>query len=111
MTLGLTEIQTADPLPMIHIMGGTQFIASQPFTVSVSGLIPSLSAAPVPCWYRKCQHQVMETQPVPEYPLQLGCQMLALQDPPLISPSFGHTATSVHVVLSVLLLLLLRSGT
>ena len=61
--------------------GGTQFIASQPFPVSGSGLIPSPSAAPVPCWCGKCQHQVMETQTVPEYPLQLGFQTLALQDP------------------------------
>ena len=27
----------------------------------------------------------METQTVPEYPLQLGCQTLAVQDPPLTS--------------------------
>ena len=76
-TLGLTtEIQTADPLPMIPHQVETQFIASQPFPVSVSGLIPSLSAAQVPCWYRNCQYQAMATQTVREYPHQLGCQTL-----------------------------------
>ena len=37
-TLGLTEIRTADPLPMISHQVETQFIASQPFPLSVSGL-------------------------------------------------------------------------
>ena len=36
---------------------------------------------PVPCWYRKCQYQAMVTQTIREYPHQLGCQTLALQDP------------------------------
>ena len=58
----------------------TQFTISQPFPVSVSGLIPSLSAVPVPCWYRKYQHQV-NAQAVRKYPHQLGCQTLALEDP------------------------------
>ena len=89
-TLGLTEIWTTDPLPMIHNQVETQFIASQPFTVYVSDLIPSPSAAPVPCWCGKCQHQIIETQTVPEFPLQLGCQTLALQDPTQISPCKGH---------------------
>ena len=52
-TLGLAEIWTTDPLSMIPHQVETQLIASQPFPVSVSGLIPSLSAAPVPCWFRK----------------------------------------------------------
>ena len=33
--------------------------------IYVSGLIPSPSTAPVPCWCGKCQHQVMETQTAP----------------------------------------------
>ena len=37
-TLGLTKIRTADPLPMISHQVETQYIASQPFLVSVSGL-------------------------------------------------------------------------
>ena len=64
----------------------TQVIAFQPLPVSVSGLIPSQYAAPVPCWSGKFQHQVIKTQTVPEYPFQFGCQALALQDPPRISP-------------------------
>ena len=87
-TLGLMEIQTADPLPMIPHQAETQFISSRPFPVSVSGLIPSASTALVPCWCGKCPHQVIETQTVPEYPLQLGCQSLTLQDPPRISSLF-----------------------
>ena len=31
----------------------------------------------------------METLTVPEYPLQLDCQTLALQDPPRISPQIS----------------------
>ena len=76
LSLGLTETRTADPLPMIPHQVETQFIASQPFQASVSGLIPSLSATPVTCWYRKCQYQAMVTQTVWEYPHQLGCQTL-----------------------------------
>ena len=78
-TLGLTKIRTADPLPMISHQVETQFIASQPFPVSVS---PSH----VPCWGGKCQHHDMETLTVPEYALQLCCQMLALLVLPRISP-------------------------
>ena len=82
-TLGLTEIRTADTLPMISHPVETSFIAS----VSVSGIFPLPSAAaPVLCWCRKCQHRDMETLIVPEYPPQLGCQTLTLQDPPRISP-------------------------
>ena len=87
-TLGLTKIRTADPHPMIEVE--TQFIASQPFPVSVLGLIPSPSAAPVPCWCGKCQHQVMETQIVREYPHQLGCQTLHYKTLPRISPMDHH---------------------
>ena len=54
--LCLTETWTTDPLPMISHQVETQFIACQPFPVSVSGLIPSLSTAPVQCWYKKCQY-------------------------------------------------------
>ena len=84
--LGLTEILTTGPLAMIPHQVETQFIASQPFPVSVSGLIPSLSATPVPCWYRKCQYQTMVTQTVWEYPHQLGCQTLHYKTLPRISP-------------------------
>ena len=59
-----------------------QFIASQPFPVSVSGLIPSLSAAPVPCWFRHCPKQAMVTQTVQEYPHQLASQTQGLHDTP-----------------------------
>ena len=52
-TFGLTEIRNANPLPMIPYQAETQFISSQPFPVSVSGLILSPSADPVPCWYGK----------------------------------------------------------
>ena len=62
-----------------------QFIASRPFPVSVSGTILSPSASLVLCWCGKGQHQVMETQWVPEYPLHLCYQTLALQDPPRIT--------------------------
>ena len=61
-TLVLTKIWTTDPLPTIPHQLETQFIASQTFPVSVSGLIPSLSAALVPCWFRKCPNQAMVTQ-------------------------------------------------
>ena len=88
-TLGLTEIWTTDPLPMIPHQVETQFIASQPYPVSVSGLIPSLSAAPATCWYRKCQYQAMVTQTVWEYPHQLGHQTVHYKTLPRISP-VGH---------------------
>ena len=84
-TLGLAEIGTTDPLSMIPHQVETQLIASQPFPVLVSGLIPSLSAAPVPCWYRKCQYQAMVTHTVREYPHQLGCQTLHYKILPWIS--------------------------
>ena len=71
-----------DPLPTIPHQAETQLIASQPFPVSVSGLIPSLSAAPVPCWFRKCQNQAMVTQTVWEYPHQLASQTQGLHDTP-----------------------------
>ena len=82
MTLGLT------PSPWFLIRWRLNFMASQPFPVSVSGQIPLPSTTPVPCWCRKGQRQVIETQTVPEYPLQLGCRTLALQDPPHISHLF-----------------------
>ena len=96
-TLGLTEIWTNDPLPMIPHQVETQFIASQPFPVSVSGLIPSLSAAPVPCWFRKGQNQAMVTQTVREYPHQLGCQTLHYKTLPRISPCLMDVASSIFL--------------
>ena len=75
---------------MISYHVETQSIASQPFPVSVSGLIPSLSAAPVPGWYRKCQYQAMVTQTVREYPHQLGYQTLHYKTLPRISRFFGN---------------------
>ena len=72
----------SDPLPMIPYQEETQFFASQPSPVSVSGLIPSLSAAPVPCWFRKCPNQAMVTQTVQEYPHQLASQTQGLHDTP-----------------------------
>ena len=82
-TLCLTEIRTADPLPMIPHQVETQFIASQPFPVSITGiLIPSPSAAP-----GSHARHAPETLAASEYPLNLGCQKLALQDPPQTSPN------------------------
>ena len=81
-TLGLAEIWTTDPLPTIPHQVETQLIASQPFPVSVSGLTPSLSAAPVPCWFRKCQNQATVTQTVREYPHQQASQTQGLHDTP-----------------------------
>ena len=95
-TLGLTEIWTTDPLPMIPHQAETQIIASQPFPVSVSGLIPSLSTTPVPCWFRQCQNQAMVTQKVREHPHQLASQTQGLHDTPrsqhwnLVSFYFKH---------------------
>ena len=77
-TSGRTEIWTTDPLPMIP-----HLLVTQPFPVSASG-VPSPSSAPVLfsryvlCWYSWCRHHNMETLTVPEYPLQLDCQMFAL---------------------------------
>ena len=76
------RIEPLNSFPMIPHQVETQFIASRPFPVSVSGLIPSLSAAPVPCWFRKCQNQAMVTQTVREYPHQLASQTQGLQDTP-----------------------------
>ena len=45
--LGRAEIWLTGPLPMIPHEVETQFIASQPFPLSVSGLNPSLSAVTV----------------------------------------------------------------
>ena len=81
--LGLTEIRTSDP---------SHYYSSGGDSVYHLSAIPGVSfrsnyftpSAPVLCWCGKCQHQVRETQTVPEYPLQLGCQTLALQDPPRI---------------------------
>ena len=73
---------------MISHQAETQFIASQPFAVSVLGLIPSPYPPPLPMLVWKCQLQVMETKKVPEYLLQLGCQTLVTQDLPRISPQF-----------------------
>ena len=64
----------------------TQYIASQPYPVSDSGPIPSLSAAPVPCWYRKCQYQAMVTQTVPT---STRLPDAALQDPATDLASLG----------------------
>ena len=69
--LGQTEIQTAGPLSMNPHQVETQFTSSQLLPVSVSGLIPSSSAASVPCWCGKCQHQFIETQTVPEHSTRL----------------------------------------
>ena len=65
--------------PLIPHQVETQFIASQPFPVSASGLFPSPTTAPVLCWCGKCQHRDLETMTVREYPLQLGCQTLSLK--------------------------------
>ena len=45
--MDLTEIRTADPFPMISQKLKTQFIASRPFPVTVSGIIPLPSIVPV----------------------------------------------------------------
>ena len=85
------------PSPWFLIRWRLSFFASQPSPVSVSGLIPSLSAAPVPCWCRKCQNQIMVTQTVREYPHQLGCQTLHYKTLPWISPiCYNDTFTKPH---------------
>ena len=81
-TFGRTEIQATDPLNMIPHLVETQSINSRSFPVSVSGLNPSSSAAPVSCWFSQCQQHAMGSETVPEYLLQLGSQKLALQDKP-----------------------------
>ena len=91
-TLGLPKIWTTDPLPMIPHQVQTQFIASQPFPVSVSGIIPSLSAAPGPCWFRKCPNPAMVTQTVQEYPHQLASKTQGLHD----TPRSQHTHDSAR---------------
>ena len=78
--LGLSKIWITVPLPTILHQAETRLIDSQPFPVSVSGLVLSLSAAPVPCWYRKCQYQAMVIQTVREYPHQLASQTQGLHD-------------------------------
>ena len=95
-----------DSLPMIPHQVETQFIASQPFPVPVSGLIPSLSAAPAPCWFRKCQNQAMVTQTVREYPHQLAFQTQGLHDTPRSQQVFmgnqcGHNGQLIAFYRSV----------
>ena len=51
---------------------------------------------------KQTTYQVMQTHTVPEHPLQLCCQTLALQDPPQISPTYlSRTAEFASLVPSL----------
>ena len=84
LTCAVTDLTRNSQTPREDDFGSdrvdTQFLTSQSVPASVSSLIPSPSGAPVLCWCSKCQHQNMETQPVPEYPHQLASQSQGLHD-------------------------------
>ena len=88
--LCLTEIQTSDLAPpyVIPKLVETQFFSCQTFAVSDSGLCIYFLHHHQPQFYvPTTKPTTMKTLTGPEYSLQLGCQTLALQDPPQISPS------------------------
>ena len=66
-TAGLRERVVTLSVTPRHVE--TQFIASQSCPMSASSLISSPCSSPVLCWCGKCQHQNIEPQTDPEYPL------------------------------------------
>ena len=111
-TLGMTDIQNIDPLPMIPHQTETQFLSplSQSQQCQFQVYFLHHLPPPVPCWCGKLPtpgHVDSDSSRI--YPHQLGRQTLALQDPPRISWTFLAVYSYYYPVLSLSFFLFLIS--